>query len=79
MDRIEKFLRKLEKKMTLQLMQVLTNIVLLKLAKYDVKKMHGHENLFRIRLGKIRIIFKKEDQEGVTIDINFRGEVYKNL
>ncbi len=59
MDQIEKFLRKIEKKLALRLLTVLSNISVLKLEAYDVEKLKGFDHHYRIRVGKIRIIFLK--------------------
>ncbi len=79
MDQIEKFLRKIEKKLALNLMAVLRHIVALKLDDYDVEKMKGFDDHYRIRVGKIRIIFLKSSQKGTPIYIEYRGGVYKKF
>ena len=79
MDQIEKFLRRLDKNLALKLALVLHDIVVLKLADYDCKKMKGFDDLFRIRVGKIRIIFKKMKSHGSPVYIEYRGKVYKKL
>jgi mRNA interferase RelE/StbE len=45
---------------------------------YDVKKMVGVENTYRIRIGKIRIIYTViwKDKVVVVSKIGFRGRVY---
>jgi mRNA interferase RelE/StbE len=48
--------------------------------KPDVKKLKGkYEGLFRLRIGKVRVIFKMYRSEEVIkiIDIDNRGDVYK--
>lgn len=80
MNQIEKFLKKLEKKLALQLAEVLQNIIVLNIKQYDVKKMKGFQDFYRIRVGKIRIIFSKSGQKhGLPIYIEYRGKVYKKL
>ena len=79
MDQIEKFIRRLDKNLALKLMLVLQDVSNLKLANYDYKKMKGFQDLFRIRIGKIRIIFKKTKTHGQTVYIEFRGKVYKKF
>ena len=59
MNKIEKFLRKLDKKNS-----GLVEVILLKVENrqfkgLDNKKLKGFENIFRIRKGKIRIIYQK--------------------
>lgn len=80
MNQIEKFLKKLEQKLALQLVEVLQNILILNTKQYDIKKMKGFEDLYRIRIGKIRVIFRKLDKKsGNPIYIEYRGKVYKKL
>ena len=47
----------------------------------DVKSLKGKKlpPLFRLRLGKYRIIFKRGDKIIQVIKIDTRGDVYKNL
>lgn len=81
MDQIEKFIRKLDSKTALKIILILQNIIQLDLKKYDIEKMSGYKNLFRIRVGKIRIVFRKnrEKKQGEPVCIEFRGKVYKNF
>ena len=46
---------------------------------FDIKKMQGLENLYRLRVSKYRILFSIHD-ETVTIEViraGSRGDVYK--
>lgn len=46
----------------------------------DVKPLKGHDNLYRLRVGTYRIIYTM-DNEKLTIcviDVDNRGQVYKN-
>ena len=44
----------------------------------DVKKLKGYEGFYRLRVGDIRIIFEKKDNEYIIIliDIGNRGQIY---
>ena len=46
---------------------------------YDVKKLKGFENSFRLRISKFRIIFTVENNELLieVIKANSRGDIYK--
>ncbi|MBI2448300.1 hypothetical protein HYV44_01935 [Candidatus Microgenomates bacterium] len=79
MDQIEKFLKKLDKKTALKIAQILTDIATLHIGSYDLEKLAGQKDLWRIRSGKIRIIFSKKDERGIPVYIEFRGKVYKKL
>lgn len=43
------------------------------------KKLKGFGDLYRVKYGKIRIIYRKTASYNVIIGIGFRGDVYKNL
>jgi len=46
---------------------------------FDVKKLKGIQNAYRIRVGKIRILYKVFEHEKMVYiyDIDYRGKVYK--
>ena len=49
-----------------------------KLPKGDIRKMKGQNDLYRLRIGGIRILFKIKDRD-ISIDkIDNRGQVYKD-
>ena len=43
----------------------------------DVKKLKGIENAYRLRIGNIRVLFEKNDNNIFVIKIDNRGDVYK--
>lgn len=51
-----------------------------KLPMGDTKKMKGFEQLYRLRVGDYRIIYSIIENELIIeiIDINNRGDIYKN-
>lgn len=65
MDRIAKALKKLSPKEQEVLKTILENIVAKNLAGLDIKKLKGHENIYRIRKGDIRVIYRVAD-DGAT-------------
>jgi len=73
-DKIQKFLAALEPKQFTVIQALLHRIVTGNLAGLDVKKMAGKQNEFRVRKGKIRIVF---DQDRNILDIDYRGNIYK--
>jgi mRNA-degrading endonuclease RelE of RelBE toxin-antitoxin system len=79
MDKIQKFLRSLTKRERNFLAQILQDIREGKWQGYDVKLLKGHKGIFRLRKGKIRIVFAKTDHGATLINIGFRKDVYKNL
>lgn len=79
MEQIEKFIKKLSKKHALEIVQIFDDITSLKLKNYDIEKMKGFKDLYRIRVGKIRIIFRKEKTQGRPVYIEYRGNAYKKF
>ena len=76
-DKITKFIEGLDKKTKKQLKE---KLVLLKISPYEmkgVKKLHGWgENCYRLRMGKIRIIYQIQKNDIKIIDIDYRGNIY---
>ncbi len=79
MDKIRKFLRRLNKTEKIKVLKLLHDISNNSLSKLTVKKLQGLKDLYRIRIGKIRIIFKKTDKKNVIINIDYRKDSYKDL
>lgn len=79
MDKIEKFLKKLSAKNREKIKEFLRKILVNDLAGLDVKKLNGFEDLYRIRSGEIRIIFRKIGSKNIPIHVDFRKDVYKEL
>ena len=57
MDKVSKALKKFSKKEKQVIGLILKNIKSSKLAGFDIKKLKNKDNIFRIRKGKIRIIY----------------------
>lgn len=71
-----KFLGKLEKKMRIKLIESVEMIESGEINGLDIKPLKGYKNVFRCRVGKIRIIFEKTEGESVIHDIGYRGDLY---
>ncbi len=78
MDKITKFLLRLSHKERLVILSLMENIKNLNLQWIYVKKLKWEIDLYRIRKGKIRIIFRKMENSWLIIDINYRDKIYKN-
>ena len=57
MDRNEKFIRKLNAKENQRIQDVIKQILSGNLADLQVKKLKGFDDAYRVRVGRIRIIF----------------------
>jgi len=77
MDKISKFLLKLKKKERDNLLKVLKKISILDLDGLDIKKLKNLSNYFRVRVGKVRIIFEKSKKKAIIRKVDFRNNVYK--
>jgi len=78
-DRIEKFKRSLSPEMRLKLKEKLRELSFSPLNMRNVKKLKGYENLYRLRFGKIRIIYKLTGGKAEVLSINFRDKAYEDL
>lgn len=80
MNRIEKFLARLDAKHREQVLPIVALIVAGQWQQLNVKKLKGYENRFRVRVGKFRIIFDTDNGVAYLRDLDFRDEdTYKNL
>lgn len=79
MDKIQKFLLSLGKSERKILLEILSDIRLWKIEKYDIKPLKGYKGFFRLRKGKARVVFTKNGNVGVVINIGYRKDVYKDL
>ena len=67
MDKISKALRKLNPKEKIALKVILLKIKQKNLNGLDIKKLKGYNNIFRARKRKLRIIFKTNDNDIISI------------
>lgn len=62
MDKIAKALQSLSSKEQKLIKSILSKIKENSLSGLDLKKLKNCENIFRIRKGRLRVIFKKQDE-----------------
>jgi mRNA-degrading endonuclease RelE of RelBE toxin-antitoxin system len=79
-DKIKKLLAKL----TAQEREIVKLLILrIKLADtrdLDIKQLKGHRDLFRVRKGRLRIVYRKTAKEFLVVRIDRRNEkTYKDL
>lgn len=79
MEDYVKFLKRLPKNLRLKLIQAVSLITENKLENLDIKSLSGRFNLFRCRVGQIRIIFQKREDGNWIMDIGFRGGIYRKF
>ena len=79
-DKIQKNLDKFSKKEKIIVKCLLQKIQTGETEGINIKKLKGNENLFRIKKGKIRIIYRTEEKKVFILTIERRSEkTYKNI
>lgn len=73
-DRLTKFLRKRDRKTALLLVGILEQMASGNLSAMEVKKLKGKKNIFRIRKGRIRIIFEKRADKIFVLKVDYRDD-----
>lgn len=68
-----KYLSRLDKNTQVRIIRAINELPL-----GDVKKLQGNTENYRLRIGKYRIIFSKDDESLIilVIEIGPRGEIY---
>ena len=80
MDRIEKALKKLTPKERVVIRTVLMSLKNQQLDRLDLKKLKGRDDIFRIRKGQIRILYRTGPQGAISIlAIERRGDTTYTL
>jgi len=79
MDKIDRFLKKLTKAESTLLIKVIADILEQRTGQYDVKKLKGYRDIYRIRVGNKRIIFRQLLDDIEVLDVSLRNEkTYKD-
>ncbi|MBP6881580.1 MAG: hypothetical protein KBC35_03060 [Candidatus Pacebacteria bacterium] len=80
MDRNAKFLKKLSKKEFDTLAEIIERIKSQKTDGLNILKLKGHQDVFRVRIGNIRIIFLATRDKVEILEISRRSEkTYKDF
>lgn len=80
MPRLKKLLSQFNKEDKAVIISLIEVIISLDWHALDVKKLKEHGNIFRVRKGKIRIIFAKDKKDIFILAIEYRREnTYKFL
>jgi mRNA-degrading endonuclease RelE of RelBE toxin-antitoxin system len=79
-DKIKKLLKKLKSKELEVVKLLLLRLKLDDLEGLDIKQLKGHSDLFRVRKGQIRIVYRKSGNNILVVRIDRRNEkTYKDL
>jgi len=78
--KVDKFLEGLKERVRIRILDVIRDLgnYPLVLKRYDIKKIKGRENAYRVRIGDLRLIFyvDKEPRRIIVSNIGYRGEIY---
>ncbi len=66
MPSLKKILSKFSEAEQLEIESTIATVISLNWRTLDIKKLKGHENIYRVRRGRLRIIFSKE-KKGISI------------
>ena len=75
-DRIDKFIKSLDKKTRQRLLEKILEIKKSPSIASNVKVLKGFKNVYRLRMGKIRVIYRVLGGKIKIIDIDYRGNIY---
>ncbi len=79
-DKIEKALKKLTEKERKAAKSILIKIQKEKTGDLDIKKLKGRNDIFRVRKGRIRIVFRKNNENISILFIERRSDkTYRDL
>lgn len=80
MDKIDKFILRLSRKDALRVQEYMTKLMKGEDANLDIKKLTGHDDVYRLRVQNMRIIFRRNKTGVRIIDVGHRSEKsYKNF
>lgn len=74
MDKIKKFLRKLTLEEQETVAEIIQKVILDDVSDLDVKRLQGYWDIFRVRKGSIRIIFKRIPGENRILEVTRRSD-----
>lgn len=74
MPSLKKLLSKLSREERKAVEIIIESIVSLDWEQLDIKKLKGHQNVFRVRKGNLRIIFLKKEKDIFIVAIDRRNE-----
>ncbi len=74
MNKIDKFLKLLSPKEREQIKRMLNQLIVQELSGLDIKKLKESEDIFRVRKGDIRIMYRVVDNEVFILAIERQSE-----
>jgi mRNA interferase RelE/StbE len=79
MDKITKLLKRLSAKERERIEETLVLLLSGETSSLDVKKLKNVDDVYRVRIGDLRVIFQKQGKEVFILEVSRRDEsTYKN-
>ena len=80
MDQNQKFLRRLNSKEFTTVEKTLQKILIRDTANLDIRKLSGYRDIYRVKIGDVRIIFLDTGDYTEVLEISHRNKsTYKNF
>jgi len=79
MNKIQKALQKFDESERIALKKIIVQIKSGNFSNLDLKKLKGHNNVFRVRKGKFRVIFSTGNDKIILIAIGRRNDTTYNF
>ncbi len=73
-DKITKFLLKLNAKQRAAVLAAMEQVQIGNDVGLKLKKLRGHDDVYRVRIGRVRIIFHQAGDKRRILDTNFRDD-----
>lgn len=74
MDKIDKFLRRLSADELHRVEGAITDVLSKNLNTYDHKRLRGYHDIYRVRIGTIRVIYRQLEKDIETLEISRGSE-----
>ncbi len=74
MDKVTKLLKRLSAKEREHLEEVLVMLISGDASSLDIKKLKGVEDIYRVRIGSLRVIFQKRNKNTQILEVSRRDE-----
>ena len=74
MDKTQKFLQRLSQSEQKEISNLIKLILERNISELDVKKLKGYKNVYRVRSGSVRIIFRRLETDISVLEISRRSE-----
>lgn len=79
MNKWFKYIKRLRKDEQIRLLEIIGLIMENQIEFLDIKKLSGYKNLYRVRIGRYRIIFKKSWKRNQIIKVDEKGDTTYNF